>query len=266
METFWNQLGEPEEQLDELLWEVYHENSKLTTLNKSVALNELQAKTLDLIVSQDYAGFPKVALPDLPVQPDASLWQIMHERTTARTVLPKKMDVDALATLLYSGYGINRTNADTEFPHPFRTVPSAGALYPLEIFFHHTYIEGLEIGLYHYNPSMNSISLLQRGDQSRALRDVFIQPELAFNSSAMFFVTGWFERITFKYGERGYRFALIEAGHVVQNMILAAKALGFGTVPVGGFLDHRADEFLKLDGVTASCLYCLALGDNQDNA
>ena len=69
-----------------------------------------------------------------------------------------------------------------------------------------------------------------------------------------------FGRTRFKYGLRGYRFALLEAGHVAQNLLLAATALGLAAVPLGAFFDRRADVFLRLDGVNESTLYTIAVG------
>ena len=76
----------------------------------------------------------------------------------------------------------------------------------------------------------------------------------------MFFMTAMFERTVFKYGDRGYRFTFLEAGHVAQNMSLVATALGLGCVNIGGFYDREIDEFLGIDGLTHSTLYMLAIG------
>ena len=73
-------------------------------------------------------------------------------------------------------------------------------------------------------------------------------------------VAGIFGRTRFKYGLRGYRFALLEAGHVAQNIVLAATALDVASVPLGAFFDRRTDEFLGLDGVNESALYTIAVG------
>jgi SagB-type dehydrogenase family enzyme len=71
-----------------------------------------------------------------------------------------------------------------------------------------------------------------------------------------------FERSTFKYGERGYRFVLLEAGHVAQNLSLTACALGMGCVNIGGFFDRKVDELLELDGLHQSTIYMAGVGDH----
>lgn len=75
-----------------------------------------------------------------------------------------------------------------------------------------------------------------------------------------FTVDAVFERSTFKYGDRGYRYALLEAGHVAQNLNLAATALNYGCVNIGGFFDRKIDQFLGLDGLTHSTIYMMLIG------
>jgi SagB-type dehydrogenase family enzyme len=87
-----------------------------------------------------------------------------------------------------------------------------------------------------------------------------IYGELASTCGALFVVSAMFWRSRFKYGLRGYRFTLLEAGHVVQNLQLAAAASGLGCLPIGGFFDRRLDDILALDGVNESALYCVAVG------
>ena len=82
----------------------------------------------------------------------------------------------------------------------------------------------------------------------------------AQDSSAIVFITALFERTTFKYGSRGYRFALLEAGHVAQNLDLAAAGLGLATLNVGGFVDRQIDDLLGLDGLLHSTIYICAIG------
>jgi SagB-type dehydrogenase family enzyme len=257
--NFWSEIGVQQEER-ERLWELYHQNSKISRWDKGLPLAELQERTLDLIISHRYEEFPKTKLPADLTTLHCSLDEAMKGRITARDMRPVPLSLTDLSTLLYYAYGVTRTNEENDFPHPFRTVPSAGGLFPLEIYFHHNYVEGLDAGLYHYNPMQQEVSHLLRGDQSRRIQELLIQPELAINSSVLIFITAFFERNSFKYGERGYRFAHLEAGHVAQNINLTARGLGLGTVNIGGFLDGKTDEFLRLDGVTCSTLYLAAIG------
>jgi SagB-type dehydrogenase family enzyme len=81
-----------------------------------------------------------------------------------------------------------------------------------------------------------------------------------YDASIVIFVTAIFERSTFKYGERGYRFVLLEAGHVAQNVSLAATGLGLGAINIGGYFDRDMDRVLGLDGVRHSTVYLVAIG------
>ncbi len=87
---------------------------------------------------------------------------------------------------------------------------------------------------------------------------------LTGGSAAVILITAVFQRTTFKYGERGYRFALIEAGHVAQNIDLVAGALHLPAANLGGFFDRELEALLDIDGVEQSLVYAVALGSNPD--
>jgi SagB-type dehydrogenase family enzyme len=86
------------------------------------------------------------------------------------------------------------------------------------------------------------------------------QPELIANAALVLIVTALFGRNAFKYGERGYRYAFLEAGHLAQNVNLVCAGLDLGCVNIGGFLDRQVDDFLDLDGTAHSALYMIAVG------
>jgi SagB-type dehydrogenase family enzyme len=88
-------------------------------------------------------------------------------------------------------------------------------------------------------------------------------PELALGASLIVFITAIFERSIFKYGDRGYRFVFLEAGHVGQNINLVTNALGLGCTNIGGFFDRQIDDFLGIDGVTHSTIYMMAIGKKK---
>ena len=100
------------------------------------------------------------------------------------------------------------------------------------------------------------LGTLDAGQAAAALVD----PALVEGASALVVITGMFWRARFKYGVRGYRFALLEAGHVVQNAVLAAAALGLPALPVGGFYDRRLDALVGADGLDEASVYALLIG------
>jgi len=90
-----------------------------------------------------------------------------------------------------------------------------------------------------------------------------VDPALVDGAAALLVVTAMFWRSRFKYGARGYRFALLESGHVVQNAVLAATALGLPALPLGGFYDRRIDELVGADGLDEATVYALLLGGSR---
>jgi SagB-type dehydrogenase family enzyme len=246
-------------------WEFFHENSKVGRydgfLPQEVILKEMD----QLLESLPFDQYPAVDLPGALAPLHLSLAEAITSRVSARNIRPCRLALEDVATLLYYAYGVNRDNKDTVFPRPFRTVPSGGALYPLEIFFHSKHVQGLRAGLYHYNPARNNLRLLREGDVSGRISEALIQPNLAFDSALLFFLTAMFGRSTFKYGPRGYRFVLLEAGHVAQNINLVSNALGLGSINIGGYFDRQIDDLLQLDGLTHSTIYLIGIGEQLED-
>jgi SagB-type dehydrogenase family enzyme len=213
----------------------------------------------ELHESLPYSGFPVVELPPtLPLK--NVLDDILLARMSIRELRPSPLSLSTLATILHYAYGVTRDNKGTGYPRPFRVVPSGGGLYPLEIYFHSNSIEGQRAGIYHYNPSKHNLRLLDAGDKTDRILQSMIYPEIIAGASLLIFITALFERTVFKYADRGYRFILLEAGHVAQNVNLVVTALGLGSVNIGGFYDREIDELLGLDGVTHSTIYMVSIG------
>jgi SagB-type dehydrogenase family enzyme len=139
-----------------------------------------------------------------------------------------------------------------------RPVPSGGALYPLELYPAVIGVEGMKPGIYHYDPYARRLADLERSFER--LRDALVDPSLAASSSVAIVITGVFWRSRFKYGQRGYRFTLLEAGHVAQNLVLAAAGLELSALPLGGFYDREVERAIGVDGVDESALYVVLVG------
>src|SRR5204863_9224189 len=88
-----------------------------------------------------------------------------------------------------------------------------------------------------------------------------VRVRLGLDTAAIFFLTALVERSVYKYGDRGYRFTLLEAGHVAQNINLVAAGLGLGCINIGGYLDRQIDDLLGLDGLEHSTLYLIGVGE-----
>ena len=251
---------------EERLWELFHENSKISRYTQTPSKEEVRSRMRKFHDSIPFEGYPRVNLSHSFAPLSLPLEKAITTRTSARNFSRCELTLEQIGTLFFYAYGVTRKNTDTSFPWPFRVVPSGGALYPLEIFFHTASLKGHPSGIYHYNAAEHCLRHLQDGDDTQRISLALVQPELAQGNSLIIFLTAIFERSTFKYGERGYRFILLEAGHVAQNLNLVANALGLGCVNIGGYRDREIDEYLDLDGITHSTVYMIAIGGKTDTS
>lgn len=240
--------------------ELYHEASKLTpaTVGRDVAGALRLAASPDLqrasaLASQRHRERPLVSLGRL-LALDAALGETLERRRSAREFGPGALSCDEVGTLLHAAYGATGSFGDVKL----RSAPSAGALYPLDLFAACVRVEGLATDVYRYDPLERALE--PQGVDPRDVAAATPYDELVASAAVAVLVTATFWRMRFKYGLRAYRFTLLEAGHVGQNLLLAAEALGLAAVPLGGFFDGRLDATLELDGVERGSLYLVCIG------
>jgi SagB-type dehydrogenase family enzyme len=133
--------------------------------------------------------------------------------------------------------------------------PSAGALYAAELYVAVRDVEGLDAGIYHYEVPVNQLALLRGGDVSVRLADVCCGQEYPLNAAVTVLISGVVGRSTRKYGERGYRYVLLDVGHLGQNLYLSCAALGLSITTTCGFFDDDAADMLGVDGSDEPVLY-----------
>jgi SagB-type dehydrogenase family enzyme len=247
--------------------ESYHEASTLYPSQLARQLPGIafleSSPQLQLTASRSTKRHPH--LPALPLPPgtlpDVPLGALLARRRTRPHFAAQPLPFEHVALLLRAAYGITGS-----VPLPgggeqsFRAAPSAGALFPLEIYPLVFDCVDLAGGLYHYDPLRDVLELLGSGEQRAAFAQTLPMRELAERCAIALVVSAMFWRSRFKYGQRGYRFTLLEAGHVVQNVLLAAEALELAAVPVGGFFDRKVAELLDIDGVNEAPLYVVPIG------
>ena len=185
-----------------------------------------------------------------------TFFELIKSRQSIRKYKKKEINLEQLSYLLWCSYGVQRT----EFDFEFRTIPSAGALYPLEIYFFANNIHELEKGFYHYNIKNHFLEVIRKGDFLREIIFGCLHQNFIANSSLIIFITAIFERMFWKYKERGLRYIFIEAGHLMQNFLLAAHSIELGTCQIGAFFDDELNELLNLDGNNDSVIYVSSLG------
>lgn len=251
--------------------EAYHEASKLY---RSTAARQTRSRLLESHLGLQVSSLrsvkrsshlPTVSLPD-PRLPNAPFSDTIEARRSQRAFGEDSLSPVELSSLLHAAYGVTH-ELDIGMPGSgprLRTVPSGGGLFPLEVYVVPWRVESLPVALYHFDPLRRLLERLRGGELEADLRAAMFYDEIAAGCGALFLISGVFWRTRFKYGLRGYRFALLECGHLAQNILLAATAFGFGSVPIGGFYDRRADELLGLDGVNESTLYAIAVGRLRD--
>ena len=241
--------------------ETFHEASRLYPSLAPERLEVLQelADESELARTVARSGRTHDHRPTLDLPPAMSLrlrlGEAVDRRRSARPDVLRPVKLRELATLLGSSYSA-RGVEDGRLRRP---IPSAGALYPLELYVVAQAVDGLDAGVYHYNPFRHGLSLLGPVDRQE-VRAALADPGLVDTAAAILVVTAVFWRSRFKYGLRGYRFALIEAGHLVQNAVLTAAGLDLTALPFGGFYDRRLDGVVGADELDESSVYVVLVG------
>ena len=252
--------------------ESYHEASKVSprAIGRQIQGARRLEGSPDLQISATRAVKRSLHLPTVPLPPPAlpevPLREAIERRRSERAFADSPIAAAELSTLLHAAYGVTGVlrAPSGEARQPLRAVPSGGALYPLEVYVAALRVEGLEPGLYHYDPLRPALEIVRLGESAERVADLSTYPEIVTASGAVLILTAMFWRTRFKYGLRGYRFALLEAGHVVQNVVLAATGLGLAEVPLGGYYDRLTDDFLGIDGANESTLYLLSAGRGRE--
>jgi SagB-type dehydrogenase family enzyme len=180
----------------------------------------------------------------------------IQRRRSTRNYSGQPMTLEELSRLLYYTGGVNAER----WGHKLRSAPSAGALYPIEIYPLVHRVEGLEPGLYHYAVQNHALELLRAGDLRGEVASHGLMQEFLGQANVVLVFTAIFQRLRWKYQERTYRYALLEAGHLGQNVYLAATSMGMGACAVGAFLDDDLNAMLEVDGQQEAAIYMLAVG------
>ena len=183
-----------------------------------------------------------ISLPKPSSDGKVSLEKAIKERRTIRDFREGSLSLNHLSQLLWAAQGI------TEPTTGRRAAPSGGALYPLDIYIliGENGVEKIEAGVYHYLPKEHSVSMISKGDRRREIASASLSQMWMAKAPVLFIITAEYKRITGKYGERGVRYALIEVGHVAQNLFLQAEALGLGAGIVGAYIDLEVSKVAGL--------------------
>ena len=209
---------------------------------------------------KEYPHAPLLPLPE-GRRTEVSLLDAIGSRFSCRQFVDLPLELADLSTLLRHAYGCEGRVFLGELEFLERPVPSGGGLYPLEVYLLARRVESLEPGIYHYAVLPHAL------EQVRALEipakftaDLFLGQPYAAEAAAIVVLSAVPGRSLCKYRDRGYRYILLEAGHVAQNLNLTAAALGLGSFNLGGFFDVDLSTLLDLDAEREVPLYGIAIG------
>lgn len=229
--------------------------SLLFHLNSEPWLNE---EAYDAAANHEQLVVPGARrVVDLPAAPESPLTELQRRRSSCRAYASRDLSVAELAAVLAGTQGIVGAT-----PESFRrrATPSAGGLFPLDTYVFARRINGLDEGLYRYDALAHAVLEIDRDDVTARLRAGLYAYPFIVDANAVVAFAARFARTQDKYGPRGYRYLLLEAGHCAQNLTLRATELGLATLCIGGFADSVVNAMLNVDQRRGGVLYMVAVG------
>jgi SagB-type dehydrogenase family enzyme len=238
----------------------FMEKTKYKYLEKSDQVKGLPQPPLALSPAKDK---PVHRLPDPREVPRRAvdIWDAINNRVSVRAYSEEPLSLGELSYLLWCTQGVKEV---TDRAATLRTVPSAGARHCFETYVLVNMVEGLKQGLYRFLATEHSLQEVDTdpGIAERVTQACFNQ-RFVMQSVATFIWTAVAYRMMWRYGERGYRYMHLDAGHVCQNLYLAAEAIGCGACAIAAFHDDALNEVLQIDGVEQFAVYVGVLGKKR---
>lgn len=256
--------------------ELAHEVTKLRPIDALTIANTFLLfqgpfmQTMQYSHDRNYPLQPVIRLPE-PTLPAVPFGEVIRRRRSMRNFTGRPLALAELGSLLFGALGetghLSVAHAENHLPVAvsLRTIPSGGALHPTGMYVLLLQEGEVTRGAYHYDVPGHSLELVKPvsdAESQQLLRAFPIHPEVVdlSRASAVFLVVSKFWRARAKYGDRGYRYCLLEAGSACQNLCLTAVALGLGHVVIGGFYDDQAHAWLGIDGIDHAILIAVAVG------
>lgn len=215
-----------------------------------------------------YPGSRRTKLPGRDFALDMTLGAALERRRSLRDLTLSPMPIETVGRLLHTCYGVRghrKIGGEWSYDRP---APSAGGRYPLELYVATREVQGLADGIYHYDARAHELELVREGKAEPAFGDLAIGQEVLDSANLAIVVTAVRDRTMWKYGQRGYRYVWIDAGHVGQNIYLVATAMGLGPTAIGGFFDREVSALLSLPR-DEEAIYLIAVGqptpDREEN-
>jgi SagB-type dehydrogenase family enzyme len=182
--------------------------------------------------------------------------EALKNRRSVRSFTRDYISTTQLSYLLWASTGIQSGEGNFKY----RTAPSAGALYPIETYLTVKRVRNIPSGVYHYSIRNHLLEELKLGDYSGDVASAALEQEMCHHAAVTFIWTAVFDRAKWKYKQRAYRYVYLDAGHIAQNLALAAVALNLGSCQVGAFYDDEMNEIVDVDGEQESVIYASIVG------
>ena len=245
--------GEKKHEKELSIGERFHHESSLTW--RGVLGDMFGTKPKKPPQYKTYPGVKKIKLPK-PEYKGMTVEEAIKNRRSVRNYSTKAISKAQLSQLLFTAQG----ETGKMYGQALRSAPSAGALYPFEIYVVVNNVQDVPQGIYHYCVLEHSLEQLKAGDFSGKITDAGLEQEMLGDAGVTFVLSAIFERVRCKYGERGFRYVYIEAGHISQNIYLQSVSLGLGSVCAGAFLDEKVNQVIDVDGRKEAAIYLHAVG------
>ena len=201
-------------------------------------------------------AFKRISIEPMTPFEGKTFWETASERRSIRDYVRRPIAFQELSRLVWATQGITAKARGFDF----RVAPSAGALYPIETYIVVNRVEGLLPGIYHYSVKKTHLVLIREGVFGPELSRAALGQEILEEAACVFVWTAMVERSKWKYRERAYRYIYMDAGHIGQNLYLAATALGLGCCTVGALFDEEVDQLIGIDGESEISVYLGAVG------
>jgi len=202
-----------------------------------------------------------IPLPEPDLTGNTNLWQLLSSRRSRREYdASQSLPTEKLSALLWATQGVTARAGEVLF----RTAPSAGGLYPVETYLLVRAVEGLEQGIYHFRPHAFDLEFLKKGDLARDVAKAALGQQMVMTAQVTFIWTALVERSRWKYRQRAYRYIYLDAGHIGENLYLAAGALGLGCCAIGAFFDDKVNATIGVDGAEETVIYLATIGWPQE--
>jgi SagB-type dehydrogenase family enzyme len=243
--------------MDDKVGDQFLESSKSKNMPRSAQTQGLPQPSLELAVPSD-ADLIDLPSPSVIKVPSIDLRQAIEKRETLRAYAETNLSLGELSYLLWATQGVKEV---TERPATKRNVPSAGSRHAFETWLLVNRVDDLQPGLYRYVALTHKLIRMPANQAIRQiLTDACLHQKHVFESAITFFWVAVVERMTWRYPVRGYRYLFLDAGHVCQNLYLAAEQIGCGICAIAAYDDDLVNQALQVDGKNLFTIYIASLG------